>query len=117
MPDLPVRVVGATRLREVLRRGVTVLHGERAGAAVATLAGPGPIEVFAIPQLAPELPDVLGSREDEVWLVRPDAHVAAVLRDPHPAELSRCLDRMLARDRGEDRLTVPTEPRGGSSSG
>jgi hypothetical protein len=53
--------------------------------------------MFAMRDLAPQLADVLGSRDDEVWLVRPDGHVAAVLPDPRPADLSRCLDRMLAR--------------------
>ena len=95
MPDLPVDVPGATRLRELLRGGVTVLHGDRVEPVHPP--GPVPVQVFRMRELAPALPDILGSRDDEAWLVRPDGHVAAVLHDPRSAELSRCLDRMLGR--------------------
>lgn len=95
MPDLPVTASGATRLRELLRRGVTLLLGDRVEPTIPP--GPVPVQAFAMRDLAPDLADVLDSRDDEAWLVRPDGHVAAVLQDPRPADLSRCLDRMLAR--------------------
>jgi pentachlorophenol monooxygenase/3-(3-hydroxy-phenyl)propionate hydroxylase len=47
--------------------------------------------------LSPALAGVVGAEAAEVWVVRPDAHVAAVLRDPSPVELTRALDRLLAR--------------------
>ena len=45
--------------------------------------------------LASELPDLLGLRPDEIWLVRPDAHAAAVATSPAAAVTA--LFRLLAQ--------------------
>jgi pentachlorophenol monooxygenase/3-(3-hydroxy-phenyl)propionate hydroxylase len=38
----------------------------------------------------------LQARDGEVWLLRPDAHIAAVLERPGPAEVAAALSRCLA---------------------
>jgi hypothetical protein len=60
---IPDVAVDGRRLREAARRGLLVLSDQ-------------PVD---LPTTAPTAiaPQVLGA-EDEVWLVRPDAHVAAV---------------------------------------
>lgn len=63
---LPDVAVGGRRLREAARRGLLVLSN----APVELPDSAVPIEVT---------PQELSERPDEVWLVRPDAHVAAVV--------------------------------------
>jgi hypothetical protein len=107
-PDhpLPHPVAGATRLRRLLREGVTVLLGEHVH--VEPPGGPVPVASYRFDSLAPGLAGVFGARPDEAWVVRPDAHVAAVLDDPRPADLRRCLDRLLCRvDAGAAPMTDP----------
>jgi hypothetical protein len=90
-PDVPVVVTGRpelTRLRQLAREGLTVLVGPDADAP----AVPG-VAVHRIEDLDAGglLAAALGARPDELWLLRPDAHVAAVLTDPAdlPAALAR----------------------------
>lgn len=103
VPDRPLAtpVGGHTWLRPLLREGVTLLLGDDVDRAVEA-AVTAPLASYRLSGLAPQLPDVLGARPDEAWLVRPDAHVAAVLHDPVPSDLARCLDRLLCRDRATD---------------
>ena len=96
MPDFPLQG-GASRLREVLRRGISVLTGPGVdpGAVVVPPEVAAPVAVHAFEDLLPGLADAVGARTEELWLVRPDAHVAAVVRE---ASLLRAgLDRLLAR--------------------
>jgi 3-(3-hydroxy-phenyl)propionate hydroxylase len=98
MPDLPVADAGgaATYLRRLLRGGITVLIGEACQSSIvsqACEASAGPVRAFAFAELSPALAGVVGAEATEIWVVRPDAHVAAVLRDPSPVELTRALDR------------------------
>ncbi len=100
LPDCPVSLPGepsVVRLRQLLRQGPTVLAGdavdvERLRAAL--FDSPAPVRVLRTSELAADLGDLLGARPDEAWLVRPDAHVAAVLSDP--AQALPALHRMLA---------------------
>jgi 2-polyprenyl-6-methoxyphenol hydroxylase-like FAD-dependent oxidoreductase len=62
VPDVPV---GDTRLRALARDGFLLIGGQAPGVASLPLDGP--------------LVDALGARPGEVWIVRPDAHVAAVV--------------------------------------
>jgi 3-(3-hydroxy-phenyl)propionate hydroxylase len=86
VPDCPVRVADrpeVTRLRQVARGGVTVLLGDDALAPVLPDSRPDdvPVAVHRIRDLDAEhiLREALGARPDEIWVLRPDAHVAAVL--------------------------------------
>ncbi|MDX3194852.1 FAD-dependent monooxygenase [Streptomyces sp. MN03-5084-2B] len=75
---LPDVTVAGDRLRDLARRGFLVLTtpGVRA-------AGLRSVEI--------PVGGALGARPGEAWLVRPDAYVAAVLRDP--AGIGRALER------------------------
>ncbi|HEU4568555.1 MAG TPA: FAD-dependent monooxygenase [Marmoricola sp.] len=108
-PDHPlsVPVQGHSRLRPLLREGLTLLCGddvEPPGASTIT----APLASYRLGELSPALPGVFGARPDEAWLLRPDAHVAAVLHDPRPADLTRCLDRLLCREGAFDVSGVDT---------
>jgi hypothetical protein len=95
-PDCPVTVDGqGTRLRALARDGITVLLGD--GAAVPELPGEPPVAVHRIRDLdsGPTLREALGARSDEIWVLRPDAHVAAVLT--RAADVAPAIDRLLGR--------------------
>ena len=102
VPDCPVAVPGRpeiVRLRQLTREGVTVLLGDDAPAPdlPESLTGDLPVAVHRLRDLdaGPTLRDALGARSDEVWVLRPDAHVAAVLRSP--AEVTAAVARLLSR--------------------
>jgi 3-(3-hydroxy-phenyl)propionate hydroxylase len=102
VPDCPVTVAGRpalTRLRQLARGGITVLVGEDAPLPELPEALPGdlPVAVHRIRDIDAEhiLRDALGARPDEVWVLRPDAHVAAVL--PHTADVAPAVARLLGR--------------------
>lgn len=103
MPDFPVRgpAGDATYLRRLLRDGISVLVGDAClpeAFSASWDAAVGPVQVLAFADLSPALAGVVGAGPTEVWVVRPDAHVAAVLRAPSPLELARALDRVRAYD-------------------
>lgn len=86
------------RLRSLLRRGVTLLVGDDVDPAAlqpeVLLAG-APVSVHRAAELSDDLPEVLGLRPDEVWVIRPDAHVAAVATEP--CAVRTALSRLLAQ--------------------
>ena len=99
VPDCPVTVPGrpeVARLRQLARCGLTVLLGDEAP----SLPGPWPeavpVAVHRIRDLdaGPTLREALGARPDETWVLRPDAHVAAVVTSP--ADLARAVARALS---------------------
>ncbi|MCE3555844.1 FAD-dependent monooxygenase [Pseudonocardia sp. RS11V-5] len=104
LPDAPVVVAGATaagRARALARAGFLLLTGVQVDVAAVTRAAeaaPGPVRVLALHEIDPEgaLTAALAARPDEVWVVRPDAHVAAVLADPATAEIIAALHRAAA---------------------
>ncbi len=102
-PDCPVTAVGrpeVARLRQLLRQGITVLVGDAVdlGAVEQAVAGAvAPVSVWRMGALSPEVSDVLGAGQDEMWLLRPDAHIAAVLRATDVGLLTDALDRLLSR--------------------
>ncbi len=102
-PDCPVTVPDRpelARLRQLLREGVTLLVGDAVdlGRVEQAVAGAvAPVSVWGMGALAPELSTMLGAGHDEVWLLRPDAHVAAVLPVADLELLTDALDRLLAR--------------------
>jgi pentachlorophenol monooxygenase/3-(3-hydroxy-phenyl)propionate hydroxylase len=88
IPDVPIKLAGrpeVTRLREIAREGLLALTtagadpGEiGAGLRRVTVA---PTHTYSMQEIDIDrlLMQTLGARPDEIWLVRPDAHVAAIL--------------------------------------
>ncbi|ANY05824.1 FAD-dependent monooxygenase [Pseudonocardia sp. HH130630-07] len=101
VPDAPVLTpAGPRRLRELARDGFLLLvAGPGPGARSAAAAEPAPVRVLDLGPADPDgtLTRTLGARPGEVWVVRPDAHVAAVLDRPGPAEVTAALARAVAR--------------------
>jgi pentachlorophenol monooxygenase/3-(3-hydroxy-phenyl)propionate hydroxylase len=103
IPDAPVRdpdTGGTTRLRLLARTGVSVLVQDEAAAeaaakAVASLSCPS--RVLRLQRLSHDvgLAADLGMWPGESWVLRPDAHVAAVLTAANPVLLRASIDRML----------------------
>ncbi|MFC5182620.1 FAD-dependent monooxygenase [Actinomadura harenae] len=87
------------RLRHLLRGGITLLAdaslpylellaaAERATAAPVTCPVPSSVEE-ALPDLRP----------GELWVVRPDAHIAATLQDPTPDAVAAAVRKALGHD-------------------
>lgn len=102
-PDAPVRTgAGPRRFRELARDGLLLLTGDGVDpAATRAAAGrtSGPVRVLSLPEIDPDgtLATALAARPGEVWILRPDAHVAAVLATPGPDDLRAALDRVLAK--------------------
>jgi len=99
-PDCPIIVTGRpdfTRLRQLAREGITVLVGDCVDVPVALPAVQNdlPITVHRIRDLdaGPTLRTALGARPDEIWVLRPDAHVAAVLTNAK--DVSPAVDRLI----------------------
>jgi hypothetical protein len=102
VPDAPVRDPErprVTRLREIVRDGLLALtHGRDDTAATAAAlrrAGDAPARVLRLEDLDRDgyLREALCARDGEIWLLRPDGHVAAVVRDP--AEVTPAARRAL----------------------
>ncbi|SFO87120.1 pentachlorophenol monooxygenase/3-(3-hydroxy-phenyl)propionate hydroxylase [Amycolatopsis arida] len=111
LPDVPVSLPGSPhgRLRELARDGLLLLAGPRAdaGAALraAAAATAAPVRLLALPEVdrVGVLTRALAARPGEVWLVRPDAHVAAVLDDPDTARVAAAVHRALGRPTPDER--------------
>ncbi|TQM45014.1 FAD-dependent monooxygenase [Pseudonocardia cypriaca] len=91
VPDVPG---SQGRLRELARDGFLLLTGRRADIAAARAAAsttPGPTRVLGLDEIDPD--GALGGRPDEVWIIRPDAHIAAVLDHPTRHEIRAALAR------------------------
>jgi len=105
LPDGPARDPddpAVTRLRQMCRAGLLVLVGPSADVtacreALSHVLVPGtPVRVLAMDEVdvANVLRTALSAQDDEIWLVRPDAHLAACLR--RPADLAEAARRALA---------------------
>ncbi|WP_255458653.1 FAD-dependent monooxygenase [Nocardia sp. SYP-A9097] len=101
VPDVPVSVGNSlhSRLRELARDGFLVLVAPgnefapvREAAVTAVTA---PVRVLETSELdvCDALRDALDLRPGDVWVIRPDAHVAAVLDRPETAEVVAALRR------------------------
>ena len=102
VPDCPVAVPGRpgiSRLRQLVREGITVLVGDSAPtpSMPKSPAADLPVAVHRFSDLdaGPLLVRALGARDDEIWVLRPDGHVAAVLTEA--AALAPAVARLLAR--------------------
>jgi 3-(3-hydroxy-phenyl)propionate hydroxylase len=99
-PIDPAAAGGASRVRELARRGVTIL-------AATDLLPTGwaggdhdaPVAAFRVSDLDSDghLMATLGMAEGEVWLLRPDAHIAAIQTRPSPEDVRLAVARCLAR--------------------
>jgi 3-(3-hydroxy-phenyl)propionate hydroxylase len=95
VPDAPVP---GRRFRELCREGFTLLTTPGAdpaavAKAVDAVAGPVQVHELAAVDETGTLGAALDARADEVWVIRPDAHVAAVLVRPDAAGLESALRR------------------------
>jgi pentachlorophenol monooxygenase/3-(3-hydroxy-phenyl)propionate hydroxylase len=103
VPDAPVAIGGyRTRIRQIARDGFLLLAGDRVDAdsvhAAARRAVSAPVRLERITDIDDDsaLAAVLAARPDQLWIIRPDAHVAAVLVRPDPAAVSTALRRAVA---------------------
>ncbi|PSL00926.1 pentachlorophenol monooxygenase/3-(3-hydroxy-phenyl)propionate hydroxylase [Murinocardiopsis flavida] len=104
-PDGPCRGpggTGATRFRRLLGAGFTVLAPDAAGAAAAASAVAGlpvPVRVHALDAIDPDgrLTALLGGVPGAVYVLRPDAHLCAVLPDADPREVRAAVQRASGR--------------------
>lgn len=104
VPDVPVRVPGdarTTRLREIVRSGVLVLTTEGVDAEVLgaplSSATRAPSRVLDTTEIDVQgaLAAAVDLRPGEAWVVRPDGHVAGVVRDPQPHTVVATVRRAL----------------------
>jgi 3-(3-hydroxy-phenyl)propionate hydroxylase len=100
-PDAPL--ADGTRFRELARDGFLLLTGAGTDATAARTAAattPGPARVLGLDEIDPDgtLTAAFGARPDEVWIVRPDAHVAAVLASPTHDHIRAALARATTRE-------------------
>lgn len=111
VPDVPVTVRGQScaRLREIARHGVLLLYGRAVDSTairtIALAATHAPIRLHALAAV-----DTSGlftaatqAEENEVWVVRPDAHIAAVVDGTDPQALAAALQRAVGADTVEVR--------------
>ncbi|WP_219415047.1 FAD-dependent monooxygenase [Pseudonocardia nigra] len=101
VPDAPV--TGGGRFRELARDGFLLLTAPGADVAAAHEAAgraAAPVRVLELATIdaTGALGDALAARPGEVWVIRPDAHVAAVLAAPTAAQITAALDRAAARE-------------------
>ncbi|MEJ3651616.1 FAD-dependent monooxygenase [Actinomycetes bacterium KLBMP 9759] len=83
LPDTPLLASGPTprsgmRLREVARDGFLLLPGPDVDVTAIADAAAGPVGVLPLDAVDPT-GELLGARPGEVFVVRPDAHIAAVV--------------------------------------
>jgi 3-(3-hydroxy-phenyl)propionate hydroxylase len=103
--EAPISMPGSRcrRLREIARDGLLLLAGpavDPAHVTGAAAAARGPVRTLALAEIDPTgaLREGLAARTDEVWVIRPDAHVAAVLTAPGREDIARALRRALGAD-------------------
>lgn len=90
VPDLPVSIAqrpDVSRLRQCAREGVLVLTGDGVDVSHLTTAvksaTEAPVQVHAVEDIDAEgaVSSTLSIQPGEAWIIRPDAHVAAVVAD------------------------------------
>ncbi|GAA1948452.1 FAD-dependent monooxygenase [Amycolatopsis minnesotensis] len=97
VPDAPV---SCGRFREVAREGLLVLAAPGADLEVvrsAAKAVAAPVRSLELSEVDDTgvLAEALGAKPGELWVIRPDAYAAAVLRAPCHADLAGALRRAL----------------------
>ncbi|MFG2000292.1 FAD-dependent monooxygenase [Spirillospora sp. NPDC048911] len=97
VPDARVQLAGRpeiTRLRQLLRDGFTLLMDgtDERLADAARSATAAPVNVVH----RKDLGSAVHMRPGEAWLIRPDAHLAAMLPDPSPNDVAAAVERAVA---------------------
>jgi pentachlorophenol monooxygenase/3-(3-hydroxy-phenyl)propionate hydroxylase len=102
LPDAPVTVPGypgVARLRELVRDGILVLTSDttRLLDQVAEAVRPAPARIVAIPEIDPTglLARAVAARPGEALVIRPDGHLAAVVRSDDVTAVSAAMRRAL----------------------
>ncbi|MBB6350491.1 pentachlorophenol monooxygenase/3-(3-hydroxy-phenyl)propionate hydroxylase [Nonomuraea muscovyensis] len=103
VPDAPISAAapGVNRLREVARDGFLLLAADGVDTGpvrrAARLATPAPVRLLRLADSDPAgaLREALAARPGELWILRPDAHIAAVLPGATPSSVTRALRRAL----------------------
>ncbi|MFT3776722.1 MAG: FAD-dependent monooxygenase [Ottowia sp.] len=103
LPDVPVRIEGTdcTRLRQVARDGLLLLAGSAVDLARLRETTQGaiaaPLRILRIADIDAEgaLQQALQARPSEVWVVRPDAHIAAICAPDDDQVLREALQRVM----------------------
>jgi pentachlorophenol monooxygenase/3-(3-hydroxy-phenyl)propionate hydroxylase len=125
VPDLPIFAAERSTpgtLRALARTGFLLLCASGAdvtaarGAAEEVAAPVRVLDAAALPDSGASLAEAGLASPGEVWVIRPDAHAAAVLHSPRQAEIVTALRRALALPaRGGDPPEPPAGLRPGSS--
>jgi 3-(3-hydroxy-phenyl)propionate hydroxylase len=117
MPDVPVDICGRgrLRLREIAREGLLLLTGDRvdvdATTRAATAATAADIRAHAIADIdsTGALARAIRPRPDEVWVIRPDAYIAAVVAGYDLTELPAALRRAIGQPIPDDQSRGRTD--------
>jgi pentachlorophenol monooxygenase/3-(3-hydroxy-phenyl)propionate hydroxylase len=101
IPDAPVTSEGVPhRLREIARDGFLLIaaEGVDAGTVLATAreATSAPVRLLRLADIDTTGVQALAAKPGELWIVRPDAHIAAILTSPRPVVVRDALRRALA---------------------
>ncbi|CAN7570719.1 FAD-dependent monooxygenase [Arthrobacter sp. LjRoot78] len=103
LPDAAVTIAGSERrIRRIAREGMMLLLGDRVDAAsIQTLARdncPAPVSILKISDIDPagSLQFQLKSSTHDVWIIRPDAYIAAVCDAHDPEGIAAALHRAIA---------------------
>ena len=105
LPDVPVRMadMDCTRLRQLARDGLLLLAGSAVDLHMlreqAQDVSAAPLRVLRVADIDAEgaLQQALQTRPDEVWVVRPDAHIAAVCASGDGQAVRAALQRVMGR--------------------
>ncbi len=103
---VPTVISAHDRLRQLARAGLLLLVVPGADIEAVRRAADSvdaPVQVYE----AEDLTAALAARPGEVWVVRPDAHVAAVLMRPDTGTLTAALRRVLGDDRRQPHADAP----------
>ncbi|WP_157246094.1 FAD-dependent monooxygenase [Nonomuraea typhae] len=98
---LPDCGIPGGRLRELCRAGFLLLLGEMCDSSLfARILGKVTTAPLAVRELAEidgtgALTETLGAAPDEAWLIRPDAHIAAIIPHAGPDDVAAALSRAL----------------------
>jgi pentachlorophenol monooxygenase/3-(3-hydroxy-phenyl)propionate hydroxylase len=99
LPDVPVQVEHVSRLRELTRGGFLLLTADDVDATAAASAvqqsTDAPVAAYGLTALDPSgvLTEALDAAPGQVWLVRPDAHLAAIVAADDPRQLQEAVQR------------------------